>query len=129
MFTTGGRSPVRYIISLIAVIIAVALRVSRDRGPDLPESRPPSITVEPQGTPQVTLAPADEVLAAIRSAGYRVTVHEFVGALEMRAASASDPNQVVQTARVDRPTGSRDAKVRCARELAKKLGIEVPATP
>jgi hypothetical protein len=57
-----------------------------------------------------------------------VTVHEFVGALEMRAASVSDPNKVVQSARVDRPTGSRDAELRCARELAKKLGIEVPTT-
>jgi hypothetical protein len=128
---TGGRSPLRYVLTIILGLIALTLRLTRERSPrDYSESRPPSITSAQDAPPvERQVRPGDDLLNIIRLQGYRVTVHELVGALEMRATPVSDPNRIIQSARVDRPAGSRDAEQRCARELAKKLGVDVATAP
>ena len=66
---------------------------------------------------------AEALLNLIRAHGYRVTTHRLIGAVEMRAATLADRANPV-AARVDATGRATDDDLRCARQLAEKLGLQ-----
>ena len=63
------------------------------------------------------------ILDSIRTHGYRVSTHRLLDAVEMRAESITDPAKRFSASIKSSTQGPAADELRCAAELAKKLGL------
>ncbi len=83
----------------------------------------PGSAAGPTTGPSAATIETETLLNLIRSHGYRVTTHRVIGAVEMRATTLANRANPI-SARVDSTGRVDENDLRCAQQLAEKLGLQ-----